>query len=91
MMTTKLDEPLESVVQRVGLTGAAINEMNLMWALTIGDPELTQLLRESGLNYESALDEYYGIRDSKVQIHRSQSLAPPTEYVLRNRAKRTGQ
>ena len=90
-MTTKLNEPLESAAQRVGLTGVAISEMNLMWALTIGDPELTQSLRESGLNYESALDEYYGIRDSKVQIHRSQSLTPPTEYLLRNRVKRTGQ
>lgn len=84
----KLDEPLELAVQRVGLSGAAISEMNLIWALTIGDPVLTAALRESGLNHESAMSEYYGIRDSKIQVHRVQSLTPPTEYVLRNRAKR---
>jgi hypothetical protein len=83
-MTTKLNEPLESAVQRVGVTGAAISEMNLMWALELGDPRLTSVLRESGLSYQSAMDEYHGIRDSKVQVHRVQALTPPTEYVLRS-------
>lgn len=87
-MTTKLNEPLESAVQRVGLTGNAISEMNLMWALTIGDPALVAALRESGLNHESAMDEYYGIRDSKIQIHRARALTPPTEYALRSHAKK---
>lgn len=84
-MNNDLPVYLESALSRLSRTQNAIDEVNLMWAMAVGDPKLLSDLRHSGLNYESCMDAYYEIRDSEIQVARVRALSPPTEYVLRNR------
>ena len=77
-----LPKLLQEAIDRVGATGKAISEMNLLWAMAIGDPIILSDIRDV-VNMQDALDEYYGIRNSNIQIHRVRASIP--SYDMRRK------